>query len=308
MMHMLEYSSDFESCFCDHILSGMTDKQKQEMVDFCNDFFPMNNQLKKIEELILMKFDTIRHVINNMDKIKQENACKKHTTITKKGKEKHDFKEKIIKEFYGRYDSHIVREKNSIKMNTMLVEASGVLVCPYCNRNYINVRDNRMGGQLDHFYNKSIYPFLAVSLYNLVPSCSVCNLIKKENHFNISPFESITSNNEVKFEYLFISKTKISLLIKTNSKERELDISNLHLKEAYNIHDVDVLRMLDNEKKYNKDYRAKLKEVLKIDDLEIDKIIFGEIVEVENLINVPLGKLKSDIYENIKTARNISVV
>lgn len=66
-----------------------------------------------------------------------------------------------------------------------LWKATNVRVCPYCNRIYVGVvrttkktKDGRtitVKGQLDHFYPKERYPYLAVSKYNLVPSCTYCN-------------------------------------------------------------------------------------------------------------------------------------
>ncbi|MDQ7066856.1 MAG: hypothetical protein Q9M40_01995 [Sulfurimonas sp.] len=54
-----------------------------------------------------------------------------------------------------------------------LVKSLNLSVCPYCNRNTIyNITNkNRRTSDLDHFYPKSKYPFLAVSFYNLIPSC-----------------------------------------------------------------------------------------------------------------------------------------
>lgn len=310
MMQIPSYSTEFEIEFCEHVLSGMKEKQKQEIVDFCNSFFPVQYRLTKIEDLILMRFDTINLLIKKMDKGKKKIKCNIRPILRDKNGDKlYNKKGKVrygkntADRIYERYNSHIVKENKSKKLNVQLVKSSGILVCPYCNRNYINVRDTKMGGQLDHFYSRSSYPFLAISLYNLVPSCSVCNNIKRAVDLNISPFEMVNPFNDVKFEYFFKSETEIDLLIKCGNEYRKQDIAILKLKDAYSIHDVDVLRMLNNEKKYNRDYRSKLKDRLKMDDLEIDKIIFGEVVEAGNLANIPLGKLKSDIYETIKSTR-----
>lgn len=67
-----------------------------------------------------------------------------------------------------------------------LVKAVGADTCPYCNRNMVGHVDIRkvedghivtksLKGQLDHFYYKAKYPYLAISLNNLVPSCKDCN-------------------------------------------------------------------------------------------------------------------------------------
>ncbi|HWK07390.1 MAG TPA: hypothetical protein VNS58_27345 [Puia sp.] len=60
-----------------------------------------------------------------------------------------------------------------------LAKKLNVNVCPYCNRNYtVTVSE---GGKrtvrpdFDHFFPKKEYPLLALSFYNLVPSCLICN-------------------------------------------------------------------------------------------------------------------------------------
>lgn len=66
-------------------------------------------------------------------------------------------------------------------------KALNVNVCPYCNRNYTftiyrNGKNQfRTRPELDHFLPKSIFPFLSLSLKNLVPSCHTCNLAKHDN-------------------------------------------------------------------------------------------------------------------------------
>lgn len=61
------------------------------------------------------------------------------------------------------------------------VKMLGVEVCPYCNRQYITTVSNDskpIRPQLDHFKNKKEYPYFALSINNLIPSCGVCNLLK----------------------------------------------------------------------------------------------------------------------------------
>lgn len=56
-----------------------------------------------------------------------------------------------------------------------------VSVCPYCNRNFTTTvsRTNGMRqGQFDHYRSKSDYPWFALSLRNLIPSCGYCNQSK----------------------------------------------------------------------------------------------------------------------------------
>lgn len=57
----------------------------------------------------------------------------------------------------------------------------GVTTCPYCNRSYI-FTSSKSGTrpQYDHYFPKSKYPYLALSMYNLIPCCSICNGLKRD--------------------------------------------------------------------------------------------------------------------------------
>ena len=57
-----------------------------------------------------------------------------------------------------------------------------VKVCPFCNRIYTTTLFNRnVRPAFDHFYPKSKYPYLAVSLFNLIPICDICNKAKSSS-------------------------------------------------------------------------------------------------------------------------------
>lgn len=72
-----------------------------------------------------------------------------------------------------------------------LVCAHNLRICPYCHAHHVNyyidpaapspAEQYRVRPPLDHFLPKSIYPYLAVSLHNLVPSCAPCNSSIKSN-------------------------------------------------------------------------------------------------------------------------------
>ena len=97
-------------------------------------------------------------------------------------------REEIFEKEYGNWGG---RKKYGAYV---FVKELGLNSCPYCNRNYTFVVDSENGKlrpEIDHFYPKSIYPFLAMSFFNLIPSCSICNHTKsdmiKENLEN--PYE-----------------------------------------------------------------------------------------------------------------------
>lgn len=67
-----------------------------------------------------------------------------------------------------------------------------IRTCPYCNRHYTFTLDKKVKAapEFDHFYDKSKHPLLAVSFYNLVPSCHTCNHAKGTNKAAINPYFS----------------------------------------------------------------------------------------------------------------------
>lgn len=89
-----------------------------------------------------------------------------------------------------------------------LVEKHQLRICPYCHASHLNFHIHEtkdMRPPLDHFYPRSRYPYLSISLYNLIPSCYQCNssvkgaknpLIEKLRH----PFE--LNETDIKFRLL----------------------------------------------------------------------------------------------------------
>ncbi|QLE85411.1 hypothetical protein FLM48_10170 [Shewanella sp. Scap07] len=69
-------------------------------------------------------------------------------------------------------------EKCRSEYGLQIVKSSNLEVCPFCNNNPIIIAEGKRHidkPDLDHFYPKSIYPFLAITLSNFVPSCHRCN-------------------------------------------------------------------------------------------------------------------------------------
>lgn len=85
----------------------------------------------------------------------------------------------------------------------VLVEVAkqlNVKTCPYCNMHYtLYANEQRARSvrklarfQFDHFFEKSKYPMLSMSFYNLIPSCGVCNQGKSAGKLSLDyhPYDS----------------------------------------------------------------------------------------------------------------------
>ncbi len=142
-----------------------------------------------------------------------------------------------------------------------------IATCYYCNIDYINSyntdKKKKNKFTLDHYYDKSTYPYLALSLYNFVPSCYACNSKLKgtEEFSNLSPSSiNFDFDKKVKFK-LFLHKNCKDLNIKLKddidiplkerySNEYDKYIEVFKLNERYQAHKDIVFEMIKNVELY----------------------------------------------------------
>jgi hypothetical protein len=196
------------------------------------------------------------------------------------------------------------------------VKEHGIKTCPYCNRNYIFVVDSdnkKLRPEIDHFYPKSIYPFLAMSFYNLIPSCQICNHTKKDKDaFEDklkSPYEITLTDFRFKYipkniDFYQIKKRKIKennieIQLKT---ENGLDKNNEYFKldKLYEQHKDIVIDLLIKKTIYTKSYIRELKQNFKFTDDEIYRYLVCNYQKDEDLHKRPLSKLIKDISEELE--------
>lgn len=118
-----------------------------------------------------------------------------------------------------------------------VLESMDVNVCPYCNRLYTMTLAGNGGKsrpQFDHYKNKSEYPYFAVSLMNLIPSCGLCNQSKRDRDEEVLyPY-----SDEMGVDVLFRTKPETGLNYLTGSADAldefsvALDIVNDSLPEV----------------------------------------------------------------------------
>lgn len=142
------------------------------------------------------------------------------------------------------------RHKNFRSSQTAkIVKELDILSCPYCNQNdlitYQKKGKRKFIGDLDHFYNKSEYPELMICLYNLIPSCKVCNQSKfKSNKKIINPYDlsykmnitfKTTFDYECKLDYLYGMSNHFKIIIdKSKLSNEELNENEIfELEERY---------------------------------------------------------------------------
>lgn len=93
--------------------------------------------------------------------------------------ELNDALDKMFNEVNNPLKSLIYYDMISSELRHKLMSSLKIRTCPYCNRNYITVygkeNEERSTADLDHFFQKSQYPLFALSLFNFIPSCQICN-------------------------------------------------------------------------------------------------------------------------------------
>ena len=101
--------------------------------------------------------------------------------------------------------------------------------CVYCNTQYAltvkHASKTKMLFHLDHFFPKSVYPWLSLSLYNLIPCCASCNMSKSNNPYRIS--ENIHPYLDSLDEMAKYEADKASLvrfLLDINKNEHKIDL------------------------------------------------------------------------------------
>ncbi len=185
-----------------------------------------------------------------------------------------------------------------------------IKTCPYCNRNYTFIVDEDNGKlrpEIDHFFPKSKYPFLAMSFFNLIPSCTICNHTKSsidrmelKNPYDIKSEDFKFTYVPTSVEFANIENKKYDL----DNFEIELsgDKANIEvfkLKELYKQHKDIVLELLIKKAYYPKSYVKELQGFGFSQD-EIYRYLFSNYSQEKDLHKRPLSKLIKDISEELE--------
>lgn len=196
------------------------------------------------------------------------------------------------------------------------IELLNIKSCPYCNRNYtitLDTGNKRIKPELDHFFNKAQYPFLALSLYNLIPSCTLCNSrLKGDKKFtwgkHLHPFvdsfhEHYVFKTSLDSTMMFNGGTDFDIKLTaregTDSKKAKLAKENSEvfcLKHLYEHHKDYVSEIIVRAQRYNPDWLGeKLEKKLLISGEYPLRYFIGNFLKKEEINNRPLSKLTIDI-------------
>lgn len=194
------------------------------------------------------------------------------------------------------------------------VKNLGITVCPYCNEQYTltvvkrkNQRSTRP--ELDHFFPKSRYPYLAISFFNLIPSCHVCNSLKSDKDFNIvknlHPFvegierESVFSTTLSKVDFINENDSFDITVSSSNPKVKE-NIKAFLIEERYKYHKDYVREIYRKKFIFNE---SRIEEIMNLklfeNEDELLNILYGNYLQNDDLHKRSLAKLTRDIFNEL---------
>lgn len=302
----------------------------------------LNISLKTGEQEYFYKF--IENPDENMKNIEKRKEIIKNSRIGKRYNEICGIQQSLEKifDYEKSFGKNGITIKKTIKWNRdKLLSMMGISVCPYCNRQYINKYNagnkHKTTADLDHFYPKSKYTFLALSLYNFIPSCQICNSrFKGDEDFYkgeyIYPYEE-EFGDEAKFRTDFYMDEDIKDKQKQLKEEDAYDITyllgnsnNFKIKIDIKDSESEIGKKIDNSKNifhledlYNahKDYvRELIKKAIiynesRIDELytqypelfnsreEVLQMVVSNYIDANELGKRPLSKLTKDICDEL---------
>ena len=191
---------------------------------------------------------------------------------------------------YDGYDSEIAK--------FFLAHADDLNIhsCFYCETAYVNAYTiagtAKKHFDVDHVLPKSVCPILALSLFNFVPSCQVCNSrIKKDDSIGRTPAER-EELSPTSAKYLFEDNVRFRLRplkrgvrkfipnptlfrIKVNANPPyDREVSFFHLEERYEYHKMEALRLKDLKAQYPRAHTKKIAKLLGRSVKDIEEDIF----------------------------------
>jgi hypothetical protein len=225
--------------------------------------------------------------------------------------------------FSDKYGGGLPRDKKgSSKWNRFLfAKMLGIRTCAYCNLNAtFTVIDEKGVGvtapSIDHFFDKAKRPLFALSFYNLIPSCSVCNsTLKNQKNFtldsHVHPYLG-GFENKARFTYRpedtasfygFGENISVEFVVDPKAVQVQNSIDCFKLELIYSKY-ADVIQELILKKlAYNSKYLEIIKdntyEGLNLTHEEAYRLAFGNYHNEEDFQKRPLAKMTRDIVEEL---------
>lgn len=195
-----------------------------------------------------------------------------------------------------------------------LAKKLNVHTCPYCNRLYTKTVFNPSKitrPEFDHWFPKSTYPLLALSFFNLIPSCHVCNSsVKVAENMSLTKYLHPYIDKDINYQFSYKSietnKYEFKIIRDPESKE-DHTIKAFKLEKIYKSHEEEIQDLIRIKKTYSIRYLLGLKEWInkhnpkhKTDLSELYRLAFNTYDDPSGFHKRPLSKMKYDILKELK--------
>lgn len=179
-----------------------------------------------------------------------------------------------------------------------------ICTCAYCNRTYtktVATPEKITRPEFDHWFAKSRYPMLALSFFNLIPSCNTCNSsVKGSSEMKLSThLHPYLDRPEFKFSYYNRTYDTYGFDIKAvPGSKTQKSIEAFKLKEIYQMHEDEIMDLSRIKAAYSESYLSILAgqfKGLSISEDEIYRLAFGTYNSEELFDKRPLSRMKRDI-------------
>lgn len=186
--------------------------------------------------------------------------------------------------------------------------------CVYCNRMYTKTVQTDTVKKItrptfDHWFMQSKYPLLALSFYNLIPSCNTCNSgVKGTKEFNIQEYHhpylqsSYIEKLDFSFSYDHTDLTNFNIKVVPQNELSDKTLKAFKIKEIYTMHEDEIMDLKRLRDIYSDRYLDILyRDILhkSVDKEEIYRLAFGTYIEEAKFNRRPLSKMKSDILKEL---------
>lgn len=227
-----------------------------------------------------------------------------------------------IHKLFG-YENHF--RSNGTK-GVWLASQLNIKTCPYCNAQYTLIVPTSASRflakfQFDHFFSKKRFPYLSLSLYNLIPSCAPCNLSKKDTLTNLSDYYHPYHNNlayrgmfrasfPVELRKISIGQVK-RIPINIRFRPRYAAFNNMinlhnglyHIEPIYNRHSDIVQDLMVKAILRNSSFKKDIMEIQGLfegDESLYKRYLLGNYGITEEISERPLSKLTQDIAKQFE--------
>lgn len=232
------------------------------------------------------------------------------SSVLKRNRTKYLKINKQVKRIFNYRDSF--SKKESSYSTYELAKNLDINTCTYCNRLYTKTvikPDKITRPDFDHWYPQDKYPLLALSFFNLIPSCHVCNSkVKGATELTTADFYHPYIDSEINFQFSYRynkdlngHKFKLNYIGDINNKAKNTTQA-FKIKEIYETHEDEISDLLRIKHNYSSKYLLRLKKILKnkVSDDELYRLAFGTHLKESDFYKRPLSRMKRDILKELK--------